>query len=250
MISKYIKSLGLELEGGIYASDLYVFERKMRNKIADFEHYYKVGSDGSVDVECPDGDDQVCDDWISNIEIRFWHYNVNVLMDFVRELWYRGFVQNDTCGNHMHIRFINLIYASIFTDVKAHLMYLDEYKKRFGNNTKYMDRLENNYSRACLNQECVDDNVLKSLGSRYRMINLRSIIDKGYKTLEVRVMPYAESAEELIDMMMFNIRTIDMIIERYTINGNIVLKVLDLRDIKRLMNHNGKKKKIMIKEVY
>jgi len=251
MIGKYIYSLGLELEGGINSISLSRFEKEMANEIENFDDHYSVGEDGSVSVGCPQSFPyEYCRYWISNIEIRFWHYDLNTIIYFVKRLWAHLFRQNHTCGNHMHIRFTNLVYASIFSLIEAQNMFIDEYKKRYSENSKYLYRLENRYSTACLDQDCINDNMLNPNGSRYRAINFRSITDKKYKTLEIRIMPYANNANELIDMIMFNIRTIDMIIERFTINGNIVVKAFDLKDIKRLYNKNGKKKKLMIREVY
>jgi hypothetical protein len=255
MISRHIRSLGLELEGGILSYKLSEFEEKMYSQFEDFDIYYSVGSDGSVNVPCPSSYSyRECYRWYSSVEVRFWHDDINVLIYFVKELWNHGFKQNSTCGNHMHIRFDNIFYASIFSLLDAQLMFINEYKNQFFGNPKYMYRLSNQYSQACTTQLCINDNMLNKYGSRYRAINFRSITDKGYSTLEIRIMPYANDANELISMMMFNINTIEKIINHFTINDKIIVKAFDLKDIKRSLNKikrsNGKKKKLMIREVY
>jgi hypothetical protein len=209
---KHIRSVGVELEGGMCASKLKEFKEALQ--AGDFKDVYSrlsIGADGSVnvDVECDDSDVKYPD-----LELRTWVEveKLEQLIGFVELLWAHGFKQNRTCGNHMHLRFRNTFYVSIFTMYDAVKEYIDAYIKTFKNKRKYMQRLNNNYSKAIEDEE---DIVRNLLDDRYYAINLQSFFKHSARTLEIRLMPYARNASEYIEMLTFNLTTVDRIVDRY-----------------------------------
>jgi hypothetical protein len=203
---KYIRSVGAEFEGGIcnekyekFLDTLAVFLPKLYRRI-------DVGSDGSVRAPV---DGCMESSW-RNAEIRVWSENPEDLIAFARLLWKFGFRQNETCGNHMHIRFKNILYASVFTLYDAVEQFINAYKNKF-TAYKYRVRLGGRYSRAQETQAHVFSNFL---GDRYYAINLYATT-KPTRTLEIRIMPYADSAEEWAEMLRFNIETVEAIVDKF-----------------------------------
>jgi hypothetical protein len=210
---KYIRSVGVELEGGMCASKLKGFKEALQaDAFKDVYRRLEIGRDGSVNVnlEC-DSNDEV----YTNLELRTWIEveKLEQLIGFVKLLWAHGFKQNPTCGNHMHLRFRNTFYVSIFTMYDAVREYLNAYRKTFRNKRRYLQRLHNNYSRAIVDEEDIARNLLDD--DRYYAINLLSFFKHAARTLEVRIMPYARNADEYIQMLIFNLVTIDRIVDKY-----------------------------------
>jgi hypothetical protein len=213
IMTKHIRSVGVELEGGMCASKLKEFKEALQ--VQAFKEIYsrlEVGVDGSVDVnvECADGDEAYRD-----LELRTWVEveKLGQLIGFVKLLWAHGFKQNVTCGNHMHFRFRNTFYVSLLTMYDAVKEYFDAYIKTFGRTRKYMRRLNNNYSKAIEDEEDLARNLLGD--DRYYAINLLSFFKHSARTLEIRIMPYARNADEYIKMLTFNLMTVDRIVDRY-----------------------------------
>jgi hypothetical protein len=213
MIIKHVRSVGVELEGGMCVSRLKEFKEVLqREALRDVYRRLEVGVDGSVDVnvEC-DNDDEA----YRNLELKTWVEveKLEQLFGFVRLLWAHGFRQNSTCGNHMHIRFRNTLYVSVFTIYDAVREYLDAYVKTFRRRRKYMQRLYNNYSKAIVDEEDIARNLLDD--DRYYAINLLSYFKHSSRTLEIRIMPYARNASEYINMVIFNLETVDRVVDKY-----------------------------------
>jgi hypothetical protein len=211
---KYIRSVGVELEGGMCASKLKEFKEALQQADA-FKDVYgrlQVGADGSVNVgvECGSEDKAYTD-----LELKTWIEveKLEQLVGFVKLLWSYGFKQNQTCGNHMHLRFRNTFYVSIFTMYDAVREYLETYRQTFRNRRKYLQRLHNNYSRAIVDEEDIAINLLDD--DRYYAINLLSFFKHSARTLEIRIMPYARNADEYIRMLTFNLVTVDRIVDKY-----------------------------------
>jgi hypothetical protein len=203
---KYIKSIGAEFEGGVcseaydkFLDALSVFLPKLYGRI-------DAGYDGSVRAPAYDC---IEEPW-RNVEIRVWSENPEDLAAFARLLWKFGFKQNETCGNHMHMRFNNIVYASVFTLYEAIEQFINSYKNKF-TAYKYRVRLGGRYSRAQETQANVFSNFL---GDRYYAINLYATT-KPTKTLEIRIMPYADNAEEWVEMLRFNIETVESIVDKF-----------------------------------
>jgi len=134
------------------------------------------------------------------------------LIKFIELLWRHGFAQNETCGNHMHLKFSNTFYISVFTVYDAVRDYLIAYHEKFKGRRKYMRRLMSRYSK---NIESEEDIAINLTDDRYYAINLLSYFKHRSRTLEIRIMPYANDEHEYIDMLIFNIETIDRIVEKY-----------------------------------
>jgi len=210
---KHIRSVGVELEGGMCASKLREFKEALQAEaFKDVYRRLQIGADGSVnvDLECDSDDDEVYRD----LELKTWVEveRLEQLTGFVKLLWSHGFKQNPTCGNHIHLKFRNTLYVSIFTIYDAVREYLDAYRKTFGNRSKYLRRMHNNYSKAIVDEEDIARNLLDD---RYYAINLQSFFKHSARTLEIRIMPYARNANEYIEMLTFNLVTVDSIVDRY-----------------------------------
>jgi len=202
----YVKAIGVELEGGICEERLDEFRKfaaRRRVKVS-------VGNDGSVRV--PEPNDVRCF-WADDIEIKFMSANPNVIAVLVNKLFELGFRQNETCGNHMHFSFLynHNHTVSILASWEFIEYYVRRYKAEFGNIKKYMDRLRNGYSRMFASVDDLRHNITG--GSRYYAVNFSAFHKHG--TLEIRVMPYAESAEEYIRMLTFNLFTIEFYLNIY-----------------------------------
>jgi hypothetical protein len=217
VITENIKSIGIELEGGINNDDL----RKLKNFVKEnsLNDYFSYDYDYSVNV---DGKDYY------NIEIRFWHYNLNVFFKFIEYIFNAcKFKQNSTCGNHIHIKFVDNEKAlSVFSYRKSWKMFLDEYKKYAYSfidekTMKYLGRLQNRYCLAKYNTKIVISQLRsdEKNESRYRAINLSSY--NINETIEIRILPYFSSFDEAKKSIEWLIKTIDKI---YNIRKSIMNK--------------------------
>ena len=209
MISKYIYSIGWEAEGGICLEDY--------DMIAENPKFYgrvELGGDLSVDVRKSMNVRTDCY-WKSNAEIKYWDYDFERFKEFVRTLFSLSFRQNSTCGNHFHLKFKSLLYASLFSQYEAQKMFIDKYVSTYKDQKKYMARLNNNYSKA---PEDISDIIKNFYGPRefrYYAINFQSFFSHSYETLEFRIMPYAKDADELISQATFIITTVEEIISKF-----------------------------------
>jgi hypothetical protein len=228
MITQNIKSIGIELEGGIDKEDLENLKKYCEKN--NLSEHVLFGDDGSVVVKNKE---------IRNIEIKFWHFNLQTFLKFVEYVFTKCcFEQNSTCGNHMHFKFINDNKAiSIFSFRKTWKTFKQEYIK-FVNTLeenlreKYLKRLENKYCKF----EYITDIVIKQLNSydknysRYYAINLSSY--NLHKTLEIRLLPHFDNYEEAEKAILWLIRTIDKIY-------NITKCTLSTKTIKLNLNENN-----------
>jgi len=218
MITENIKSIGIELEGGINSDDL----KKLKNFVKEnsLNDYFSYGYDYSVNVENKD---------YYNIEIRFWHYDLNIFFKFIEYVFNEcRFKQNDSCGNHIHLKFIDNEKAlSVFSYRKSWKMFLDEYKKyafSFSDEktmNKYLSRLQNRYCLAKYNTKIVISQIrsYEKNESRYRAINLNSY--NLNKTIEIRILPYFSTFTEAKKSIEWLIKTIDKI---YNIRKSLMKK--------------------------
>jgi len=192
-----VKSVGVEIECGIFKKKLY--------DIMDHFSCVKVGEDGSVCVDCPDESDDV---WKENVEIRFWSDNLNDLLKFMKYCWdVAGVIQNESCGNHVHVRFHNFVpfWFSPFP-----YYFLKMYKRKYAENRKYMLRLRNDYSKSYnYHNELIGRMLSGNCDSRerYKFVNYISYPKHG--TIEFRIMPYAENFEEHKSQLLFILEVIE-----------------------------------------
>jgi len=240
MITQNIKSIGIELEGGINSNDL----GKLKNFVKEnsLNDYFGYGYDYSVNVSDKD---------YYNIEIRFWHYDLNIFFKFIEYVFNEcKFKQNNTCGNHIHLKFLDDEKAlSIFSYRKAWKMFLDEYKNFAYSFTdektinKYLSRLNNRYCLARYSSKVVISQLrhYEKDSSRYRAINLNSY--NINKTIEIRILPYFNNFDEAKKSIEWLIKTIDNI---YNIRKSVMNKTtIDLNfDNNRNFDYTIKKENI------
>jgi len=207
---KWIESVGVELEGGVTESAVRFVENKLA--MLDLDYRFEWGFDGSVNVPKPPF---VRDRWCSDAELRFWieMNRIEVLFDVVDTLWKLGFRQNSTCGNHVHLKFINNLQtlSLIFNEE-----FVKDFERRYriyarARGEKYEHRINNRYCAfyefhsfpAALYYYCV---------SRYHAVNYKSVDEN--ETLEIRILPYAEDAIEYIDNLVWLLKTVDSIVDK------------------------------------
>jgi len=217
VITKNIRSVGVEVEGGIDLKDKKYLEEFLEKK--GVISNYSVGSDGSVQVyskEFPDA------------EIKFWDDNKERFFEVIRVI-YSVVKQNNTCGNHLHFKFLdNLKMLSILSYREVWKYFISEYIK-FAESfdekkkQKYLSRLENKYCIAKYNENVVISQLLSKTkcSERYRAINLNSYNVHG--TIEIRILPYFENVEEAIKSICWLIDIMDKLYrKRYlTVEENI-----------------------------
>jgi len=193
-IFSIVKSIGFELEGGCDYKDSVIYAKL--NEF-DFVNDVNIGRDMSVFVE---------DKYYTNIEIKFWIYTIDFdKLYYVFKTLYNqlGFRQNNTCGNHLHIKLANYEdYYKLF-NIKTILLFRKEYldfAKRIEDKykiknayEKYKNRFYNKYCKGISSKEDLLRNFIRS---RYYMINFDSFCKHRLNTLEFRIMPYAEKIIE------------------------------------------------------
>ena len=217
---KYIKSIGIELEGGFYgAKD----GDNFRDEVAKREWYsrFQWGYDSSVNL----GNHF----FYNEVELRFWSYNVNEILEFVKLAFDYNFKQNHTCGNHIHIRTKRKDYYDLMSNKEFLNAFILEYKKKFKHKKKFLERLYNSYCSIENLSERVKNQIKKLTSYRYTAINFLSLKEKQ-KTLEFRIMPYADNFEEYKEMFLWLIETIEMLIEEFLMGKRVIEKQLNIID--------------------
>ncbi|MCC6005804.1 MAG: amidoligase family protein [Thermofilum sp.] len=222
---KWVESVGVELEGGVPESAVRFVQNKLETLGLDYR--FEWGFDGSVSVPKPP---YIRDRWCSDAELRFWIEinRIEVLFDVIDVLWKLGFRQNSTCGNHVHLKFINNLQtlSLIFNEE-----FVKEFEKRYriyarARGEKYERRIDNHYCEfykfhkypAALYYYCT---------TRYRAVNFRSVDEN--ETLEIRVLPYAENAIEYIDNLIWLLRVVDNIVDKIVKKVEKTGKVISVR---------------------
>jgi hypothetical protein len=189
----YIKSIGIEIEGGVNKRDL--------RKIPQDNNKIYIGTDGSVYVEGKD---------IYNVEIKYWSENLEDVLNFVRFAWRELKIkQNDTCGNHCHIKLVDNALFGIFSYRVFWTAFKKKYVKKF-NDEKYLQRLENHYCQGEYRLSYVDKQLQNFSDYRYTMINLHAMFRHG--TVEIRIMPYANNLREHLKQIRWVYTTINKLI--------------------------------------
>lgn len=192
-ISKHVKSLGVEIEGGISHAHLRHMENTFKNMC--------VGEDSSVNVP---GYEITC------IELRFWSTILGEVFGFAREVFAGEFKQNKTCGNHIHLRFKDETWK-VLTYPYPWETFICQYKDKFPK-AKYITRLLNHFCEGRYNPIFILTQLRTHHRSsaRYTAINFNSIY--LYGTIEVRIMPGARDFHEYKQMVLFVVRAIEDIL--------------------------------------
>jgi hypothetical protein len=203
-----IISVGMELEGSFVGNKTGNSRSAWLNQLAEKHHIhnFQIGEDGSVSV----WGDNDCRDLL-NIELRGWIEieNIERMFDFVKDCFENDFIQNSTCGNHLHFRFLNdnaALHTLSIQEVWNDFAY--QYKKYSEFRTqKYLNRMSNYY---CKTDSRSFENNWKG-GDRYSGINITSYAE-DHKTLEIRILPYAITAMEWIENAKWLIDTMNDLI--------------------------------------
>lgn len=230
---KYIKSVGVELEGAIPRSAYEIIGKWLTdNKLIS---HYDIGNDASVNVI--QGDYEYYSNYDDGMELKFWDYDINKVLEFVKLCFNNGFIQNRTCGNHIHLRFVNdNICISVFSYPKIQKMFFEEYKKfseSRKNKEKYLSRLNSNFCLARIQKANVGFLDLHNFcfsSNRYRAINLNSYLERQ-KTLEIRILPYAESFKEYKEMFLWLLEVVEKLLDKALKHTTISLKPRELNPI-------------------
>jgi len=244
----YIESVGCEIECGIKSVDfLHELYKQAYGKVRSFA----IGEDGSVKVyNC----------YIDNAEIKFWFYypsEFEKAKEFIQFLFQR-IKQNETCGNHVHVKFFEEVYK-IITFKKFFTEFKKLYIQNFKDEEKYIKRLYSKWCKYVYDQSIIEEQLTYSYrnANRYTSINFNSL--KAYNTIEFRILPYVESSEEYLRNLEWLINTINNILEKIfkkslLYNNLIELSCLGDQEIeKKILIHNDKKirdKKIVIRKVF
>jgi hypothetical protein len=202
---RYVISVGVEVECGIQEDEDY---RKLWEWVRENEEVserFECGSDGSVAVGgCA---------WRS-LELRYWvevdqwEWMEKVLKFLWEEVRIR---QNSTCGNHVHLR-VKEEYLPLLVYPQFILYFQRSYTifgQRQKNPIKYYRRRRGSYS--AFYRGDIEGQVIQQYrggGSRYRAVNYQSL-HEWQRTIEIRVMPYAEDYNEHLAQITFVLRVVE-----------------------------------------
>jgi hypothetical protein len=222
--NKYVHSYGVELEGGIPNSAIIEIERWLRE--INLEDHFDYGYDGSVNVEAPYIHRR---EWISDAELRFWieTERIEVLLELVWRLYEKGFRQNSTCGNHIHIKFYNneyilmLIFNEKFVEMFQRKYQAYAYKRRAQYGDKYIRRMYNNYCKFA-ERTAFPEILYIYQNSRYYAVNFCSVDENS--TLEFRILPHCESPKEFAENLVWLNRVLNGLIQKF-VNMEKILSI-------------------------
>ncbi len=227
-IYKHILSVGVELEGGVCIDEFKARLYPLYKKYGDKTKRIRFGYDRSVDVQyseiCGDDDyddDYYCPDcmWKSDAEVRFHSIYFEEIEFFVKAFFDSYGTQNDTCGNHVHVRFRNHIvaYNSILNEnfyrdfIREYRRFANKIGSDFGDEAyrKYISRLRNRYSK-------VPEDIKSALylKDRYVAVNFISLIEQQH-TVEFRILPYAYGFNEYMFALRWLLDTVDRLVDKY-----------------------------------
>lgn len=204
MISKNILSIGMELEGGLAHS-----KRRALREITNC----RITGDGSVDVNL-----ETDEDYDSSAEVTYWSEKKSQIEKFVTTVFEdsAAFMQNESCGNHIHIKFKDSEKAvAIFSMISSFRLFVKEFKKYAKNKPfRYGRRLNNHYCSQNANQETLLYQLQEyyRCDERYYAINLNSFKEHG--TIEFRIMPYCQNAAEFMANLEWLIKVVEKILRK------------------------------------
>jgi len=216
--------IGFEIEGLSQTND---------DKILDLCNKYKLDCDIATDGSIKGNGEPT--------EIRF---NVpitkfEVIEPFFDELTELGFVENDTCGSHIHLSFRKPIFMTMLSIPDSIFLFQNLYRQKFAEKRKYINRLYNRYSEGYMDINGIIDN--QTGGNRYRAMNFESLYKHNFGTVEIRILPYMETGTEYKE-------AVSTILD---IVSNLVERKLD--SMKAVIGYNKirtKKSEIRISNVY
>lgn len=199
-----IKSIGIELEGGLNKTELSKIERwVIKNNLTRF---YQSKRDGSVSVRKKT---------ITNAELLFWNTDKEKVFEFLEVCYNNGFETNKSCGFHIHLKFDDMEnMINMISHYKIQKEFIKAYKEWASRKApKYERRLTNYY---CLGKTTSNGiiNNMSGYGTRYKAINLSSL--RTHKTIEFRIMPNQISSDEAKETINWLIETLGKLLIKKT----------------------------------
>lgn len=196
-MNSIIKWIGWELEGGtISQEDLNCEVMNLKRKLS----HAVVGSDSSAYV-----DDSKLE--CSELEVRLGGDVDTVLDSGCKLMEKKLIVQGPECGNHVHVCFNKEYHTKLWTWEESQQMFLRAYRQQFRCRDRYLNRESNSYSYGGTYEL---GKVLAQLqdydNERYKAINCGAIEKHG--SIEFRIMPYFESADEAMKSLRWLIDTV------------------------------------------
>jgi hypothetical protein len=202
MISKYIISEGIELEGCLPYSAKYVLDK--------YKAY--VTDDYSVNVPNCRGN--------PHAEVHYHTDDPSLFRDFIYELFNAGFKQNNTCSNHRHLMLVPWAYyvfeiydavAEFILDYRQFAMSRPPHQRQ-----KYLYMLQSPFTYPIW-QEPLLLKMRMNREARYTAINYMKIFTEDRSTVEIRIMPYADSPDEVLEQSVWLRNEVDKLIDKYRV---------------------------------
>lgn len=212
---EYIASIGIEVECITpYASTV----EKINEALSNLDVHPNIGSDCSIDRMNARG---------ATREIRMWHSDVSNIKAALELLYaprsQHGFniKTNESCGLHIHIaptahtQKARALIAALSHEV-VYNSFIAAYNKFFSIDmgdgetamlSKYAQRKNNYFCKTTYNETNISHILKGDPGNRYNAINYASLNRNG--TIEIRLMPAADSAEEAYTSIMFVVSAIE-----------------------------------------
>ncbi len=200
-----IVSAGIELEGGMNQIDLARLEDHVL--AMGLSENYQRGRENYLDVRGKS---------LGNLELRLWSDNFSAVTDFLRYAYDEcGFATNAKCGMHVHLKFEDMpSTVSFFSSKKVQERFREEYKRKFGDDPKYLARLSN--------IQCRGDNIFMGVegfvghtspnGVGYcekSTINLAAYRKLG--TIEFRILPNQSTGKEAVESLNWLVSTVEKV---------------------------------------
>jgi len=139
-------------------------------------------------------------------------HKFDVIEGFFNDLTNVGFYENQTCGSHIHLSFRRPIYMTMLSIPDSIFTFQNEYRQRFADKKKYINRLYNRYTEEYIDIYAILDN--QTNGNRYRPINFTSLYKHNYGTVEIRILPHMETGEEYRNAVSTILDIVSNVIER------------------------------------
>lgn len=186
MISREIKSLGIEFEGSFKNKETLQVIKNTFN----YPERFEIKSDGSVHVYHDTNK-------ISNGEVTFYSTSKREIIDFLDKMFRIGNAKtNSSCGLHVHVLFNDMDkWIKLLSNRGFQTAFFKEYLKEFGLISKYKFRLTSRWCKRRYDENNIINGINRTnFGTRYKAINFQALIRHG--TIEFRLFPYQEDFVE------------------------------------------------------
>ncbi len=207
-----VESLGVELEGECSTA----FRQALRLACRNVPHM-DVHNDGSISRE----------NFEDTVEATYWTRDPAQMEAWLKTIYAsEDFGVNDSCGFHVHVR-----VANTFLPIFRMRSYWKAFGEFYDNHAdRHTARVSTYHSRKT-NTYCEKRNWDARIftgypGSRYLWINLMSLSHHGFSTVEHRIFPHQETAEEA----MGTLRALAQFIEDFITRGDFDIGEVDTKD--------------------